>query len=147
MGNGIAKGLSVNAKTIILILLFVDIGFTIKMIKKYHAMKDAGYVREKTIEEQMEKRVMMAFGSAEAQKKIVADSTRQKEKAEKAAASLKEEDKKIRRISRELANAKARLLSENSRLQIDVKKLKEKLKVTEKESASLKRQISKLQPL
>ncbi|MFQ5561619.1 MAG: hypothetical protein ACE5FU_13700 [Nitrospinota bacterium] len=83
MGNGMFKGLSVNAKAIILILLFVDIGFTIKMIKKYHAMKDAGYVRERTLEEQMEKRVMKAFGSAEEQKKIVEDSTQQRKKLNK----------------------------------------------------------------
>ena len=39
MGNGTVKGLSVNAKTLILVLLFVNVGFASKMINKYYAMK------------------------------------------------------------------------------------------------------------
>ena len=49
MGNGNSKGLSVNAKTIILLILFLDVGFTFKMIHKYNDMKDAGFVREKNL--------------------------------------------------------------------------------------------------
>ncbi len=55
MGNGNSKGLSVNAKTIILILLFLNVGFTMKMVKRYQTTKDAGYMREQTFKEQMEK--------------------------------------------------------------------------------------------
>ena len=36
------KGLSVNAKSLILILLFVNVGFATKMINKYYAMKESG---------------------------------------------------------------------------------------------------------
>lgn len=54
MGNEAGKGLSVNAKTLILILLFVNVGFASKMINKYYAMKEAGYIREKTFHEQLE---------------------------------------------------------------------------------------------
>lgn len=117
MGNGKGVGLSVNAMTIILILLFLDVGYTIKMIKKYNTMKDAGYVREKTFGDYMEKRVMKAFGSVEEVKKIVEDSTRQKEEAEKIAASLKMQDMEIRRINRELTKAKMQLELEKTQLQ------------------------------
>ena len=117
MGNGDFKGLSANAKTIILILLFLNVGYTIKMIKKYNTMKDAGYVREKTFEDYMEKRVMRAFGSVEEMKKIVEDTTRQREVAEEVAASLKTQDMEIRRINRELAEAKMQLELEKTQLQ------------------------------
>ena len=85
MGNGNSKGLSVNAKTIILILLFLNVGFTMKMVKRYQTTKDAGYMREQTFKEQMEKRVQKAFGSAEEFSKIIEEASRQKVEAEKIA--------------------------------------------------------------
>jgi len=117
MGNGNSKGLSVNAKTIILILLFLNVGLTIKMIKKYQTTKDAGYVREQTFKEQMEKRVQKAFGSAEEFYKIIEDATRQKVEAEKIAGSFKEQDTKIKRINKELERAKSLLEYEKIQLQ------------------------------
>lgn len=117
MGNGKWAGLSVNATTIVLILLFLNVGYTIKMIKKYNTMKDAGYVREKTFEEFMEKRIMKAFGSAEEMKRIVEDTTRQKEEAEEIAASLRKQDMEIRRINKALEHAKTQLEVEKSQLQ------------------------------
>jgi PAS domain S-box-containing protein len=115
MGNG--KGLSVNATVIVLILLFLNVGYTIKMTRKYHAMKDAGYVREKTFEEFMEKRIMKAFGSAEEVKKIVEDTTRQKMEAEEIAVFLRKQDMEIRRINKELEHAKTQLEMEKTQLQ------------------------------
>jgi PAS domain S-box-containing protein len=117
MGNGKGTGLPVNAATIVLILLFLNVGYTIKMIKKYNTMKDAGYVREKTFEDYMEKRVMRAFGSVEEVKKIVEDTTRQREEAEEVAASLRKQDMEIRRINKELENAKTQLEVEKNQLQ------------------------------
>jgi PAS domain S-box-containing protein len=117
MGNGGSKGLSVNAKTIILILLFLNVGLTIKMVKKYQTTKDAGYVREQTFKEQMEKRVQKAFGSAEEMYKIVEDASRQKMEAEKIAEALKEQDAKIRYINKELEHAKKQLEYEKIQLQ------------------------------
>lgn len=117
MGNGKWAGLSVNATTIVLILLFLNVGYTIKMIKKYNTMKDAGYVREKTFEEFMEKRIMKAFGSAEEMKRIVEDTTRQKEEAEEIAVSLRKQDMEIRRINKALEHAKTQLEVEKSQLQ------------------------------
>ena len=128
MGNGTVKGLSVNAKTIILILLFLNVGYTIKMTQKYYTMKDAGYVREKTFEENMEKRVMRAFGSVDEVKKIVEDTTRQREEAEEVAISLKEQDTRIRLINKELERAKTQLEYEKAQLQESEKHKRQLLK-------------------
>jgi len=117
MGNGKGKGFSINAKTIILILLFLDVGFTIKMINKYNSMRDAAYVREKTFEEQMEKRVMRAFGSVEEMYKIVEDTARQRGESEEFANSVRKQDEKIRRINKELEHAKTQLEEEKTQLQ------------------------------
>ncbi|MCP5007774.1 MAG: hypothetical protein GY941_28130 [Planctomycetes bacterium] len=132
MGNIKGTGLSVNAKTIVMILLFLNVGFTVKMINKYHEMKDAGYVREKTFEEQMQKRVMKAFGSVEEMNKIVEDATRQKEDAEKIVASIRDQSAENKRINNELSSAKTKLLAERSRLQNTIEELRAKLKEAEK---------------
>ena len=109
MGNGNSKGLSVNAKTIILLILFLDVGFTVKMIHKYNDMKDAGFVREKTFAENMEKRVMKAFGSPEEALKLVEDASRQKEEAEKIAAALRTENAAMKSKNRQLTEEIERL--------------------------------------
>src|SRR5574342_373014 len=102
MGNESVKGLSVNAKTLIMILLFVNVGFAFKMINKYYAMKEAGYIREKTFQGQLEKRVMKAFGSMEELNKMVSDITRQKEDAEKIADSFKIQDEQLKIANKKL---------------------------------------------
>ena len=104
MGNGNSKGLSVNAKTIILLILFLDVGFTVKMIHKYNEMKDAGFVREKTFAENMEKRVMKAFGSPEEGYKLIEDAVKQKQAAEKDAATLRTENASLKSKNRQLAD-------------------------------------------
>ena len=109
MGNGNSSGLSVNAKTIILLILFLDVGFTVKMIHKYNEMKDAGFVREKTFAENMEKRVMKAFGSAEEAKKLVEDAVQQKQEAEKIAVSLRTENANLKSKNRQLADENEKL--------------------------------------
>jgi chromosome segregation ATPase len=126
MGNGNSKGLSVNAKTIILLILFLDVGFTIKMINQYNDMKDAGFVREKTFAENMEKKVMKAFGSAEEAKKLVEDAALQKEEAENIAASLRSEDAMLKSKNRELTETISKLNAEREQLQEKIKELKEK---------------------
>jgi multidrug resistance efflux pump len=126
MGNGSSKGLSVNAKTIILLILFLDVGFTIKMINQYNEMKDAGFVREKTFEQNMEKRLIRAFGSAEEAKKLVGDAVRQKEDAEKIAASLRAEEANSKSRNRQLSEANTELRSIVLDLQEKIKKLKKK---------------------
>ncbi len=126
MGNGSSKGLSVNAKTIILLILFLDVGFTIKMINQYNEMKDAGFVREKTFAENMEKRLMRAFGSAEEAKKLVGDAVRQKQEAENIAASLRAGEAGFKSEVRQLTEANEKLKSTVLQLQEKVKKLKKK---------------------
>ena len=124
MGNGNSKGLSVNAKTIILLILFLDVGFTVKMIHKYNEMKDAGFVREKTFAENMEKRIMKAFGSPEEALELVGEAVREKEEVEKLAATLRTEHASMKSKNRQLTEANSRLITEVSRLQEKVKSLK-----------------------
>ena len=117
MGNGNSKGLSVNAKTIILLILFLDVGFTVKMIHKYNEMKDAGFVREKTFAENMEKRIMKAFGSPEEGFKLVEEAERQKEEAEGIANTLRGQDSKMRYINKKLERTTEQLKMEKVQLQ------------------------------
>ena len=120
MGNESVKGLSVNAKTLILILLFVNVGFASKMINKYYAMKESGYIREKTFHEQLQQRVMKSFGSMEEMNQMIADITRQKEEAEKVAGSVREQDEQLKLVNKKLEDAKARLEEEKARLQKEI---------------------------
>ena len=126
MGNGSSKGLSVNAKTIILLILFLDVGFTVKMINQYNEMKDAGFVREKTFEQNMEKRLMRAFGSAEEAKKLVGDAVRQKEEAEKVAASLRAGEAGFKSEVRQLTEANEKLKSTVLQLQEKIRGIKKR---------------------
>ena len=162
MGNQVAKGISVNAKTLIVILIFVNVGFAVKMLNKYYKMKEAGYVREKTFQEQLEQRVMKAFGSMEELNKMINDITRQKEQAEKIAASLEEQDEQLRLVNKKLEDAKAKLEEEKARLQKEIwetedslslakktlsakdaiiQEITGKLETVKKENATLKKQI------
>jgi hypothetical protein len=124
MGNGNSKGLSVNAKTIILLILFLDVGFTVKMIHKYNEMKDAGFVREKTFAENMEKRIMKAFGSPEEALQLVEEAVSEKVEVEKLAATLRTEHASMKSKNRQLTEANSRLITEVSRLQEKIKSLK-----------------------
>jgi DNA-binding transcriptional MerR regulator len=124
MGNGNSKGLSVNAKTIILLILFLDVGFTVKMIHKYNEMKDAGFVREKTFAENMEKRIMKAFGSPEEALQLVEEAVSEKVEVEKLAATLRTEHASMKSKNRQLTEANSQLITEVSRLQEKVKELK-----------------------
>jgi hypothetical protein len=124
MGNGNSKGLSVNAKTIILLILFLDVGFTVKMIHKYNEMKDAGFVREKTFAENMEKRIMKAFGSPEEALQLGEEAVSEKVEVEKLAATLRTEHASMKSKNRQLTEANSRLITEVSRLQEKIKSLK-----------------------
>jgi len=120
MGNESIKGLSVNAKTLIIILLFVNVGFASKMINKYYSMKESGYIREQTFREQLEQRVMKSFGSMEEMNKMISDITRQKEEAEKVAGAAKEQDEQLRLTNKKLEDAKVKVEEEKTRLQKEI---------------------------
>ena len=132
MGNETTKGLSINAKTLIVILLFVNIGFAVKMISRYYTTKDAGYIREKTFHEQLQKRVQKAFGSTEEMSKVVADMTRQKEDAEKVAAAAKDQGDLLKVVNKKLEDAKVKLEEERARLQKQIWELEDALSQTKK---------------
>jgi chromosome segregation ATPase len=162
MGNETSKGLSVNVKTFILVLVFVNVGFASKMIHKYYAMKEAGYIREQTFKEQLEQRVMKSFGSIEEMNQMVADITRQKEEAEKLADSFKEQGEQLRFTNVKIEDSKSKLEEEKARLQKQIWELEDsllqgknalnsketliqeltsKIEVLEKENAELKERL------
>ena len=157
MGNETSKGLSVNVKTFILVLVFVNVGFASKMIHKYYAMKEAGYIREQTFQEQLEQRVMKSFGSMEDLNKMVSDITRQKEEAEKLADSFKEQGEQLRFTNVKIEDSKSKLEEEKARLQKQIWELEDslsqgkketliqeltsKIEVLEKENAELKERL------
>ena len=162
MGNESSKGLSVNVKTFILVLVFVNVGFASKMIHKYYAMKEAGYIREQTFQEQLEQRVMKSFGSMEEMNQMVADITRQKAEAEKLADSFKEQGEQLRFTNVKIEDSKSKLEEEKARLQKQIwdledalsqgknalnsketliQELTSKIEVLEKENAELKERL------
>jgi len=157
MANETSKGLSVNVKTFILVLVFVNVGFASKMIHKYYAMKEAGYIREQTFQEQLEQRVMKSFGSMEEMNQMVADITRQKEEAEKLADSFKEQGEQLRFTNVKIEDSKSKLEEEKARLQKQIWELEDslsqgkketliqeltsKIEVLEKENAELKERL------
>ncbi|HHT9110771.1 MAG TPA: hypothetical protein ACFYDZ_06370 [Candidatus Brocadiaceae bacterium] len=144
MGNETAKGLSVNAKTLIIILLFVNVGFASKMLNKYYKMKEAGYIREKTFHEQVEHRVMKAFGSMDELNKMVSDITRQKEDAEKMAASFKEQGDQLKVVNKKIEDEKAKVEAEKARLQKEIWELEDALSQAKKEISTKDATIQEL---
>jgi hypothetical protein len=105
MGNSEFR-LSINAKTIILILLLLNVGYAYKKIKQYSNIKEVGYIRERTDQEQIRKRMMKSFGSVEETDRLVADFAKQKEDAEALAATIREQDTQLSKVYKELKNTK-----------------------------------------
>jgi hypothetical protein len=87
-------------------------------------MKDAGFVREKTFAENMEKRIMKAFGSPEEALQLVEEAVSEKVEVEKLAATLRTEHASMKSKNRQLTEANSQLITEVSRLQEKVKELK-----------------------
>jgi chromosome segregation ATPase len=108
--------LSINAKTIILILLLLNVGYAYKKIKQYNIIKEVGYIRERTVEEQIRKRMMKSFGSVEEMELLIADFAKQKEYAENLETTIREQDKQISRAYKELKDAKSKNKEEKSYL-------------------------------
>ncbi|MBE7547718.1 hypothetical protein KsCSTR_14590 [Candidatus Kuenenia stuttgartiensis] len=129
MGNeqAKAKGFSVNAKTLIIILLFINIAFAAKMISKYYSMKDLGYRREKTFKEETTKRVMKAFASVEEANALVNEIKQQKEAAENAAKLLAQRELDLKRKNEEMNDAIAFLEAEKAKLQGEIWALEDQL--------------------
>ena len=108
--------LSVNAKTIILILLLLNVGYAYKKIKQYYHMKEVGFIRERTVQEQIRKRIMKSFGSVEEMERLVAVFAKYKENAEKLTTTLKEQEKQISKAYKELEDAKSKNREEKAYL-------------------------------
>ncbi len=100
--------LSINAKTIILILLLLNVGYAYKKIKQYNNIKELGYIRERTVQEQIRKRIMKSFGSVEEMDRLVTDFAKQKEDAETLVATVREQDKQLSKAYRDLEIARSK---------------------------------------
>ena len=124
------KGVSVNAITLIIILLFVNIGFAVKMFNTYYKMKETGYVRERSLYEQLEQRVMKSFGNREELNKLINDFIRYKEAAEKFATSFKKQGEQLKIVSKKLEDSKAKSEEEKARLQMETWALEDSLSQT-----------------
>ena len=98
--------LSINAKTIILILLLLNVGYACKKIMQYNHIKEVGYIRERSVQEQIRKRVNRSFGSVEEMDRLIVDFAKQKENADKLTATLKEQENQMSKVYRELEDAK-----------------------------------------
>ncbi len=108
--------LSVNAKTIILILLLLNVGYAYKKIKQYYHMKDVGFIRERTVQEQIRKRIMKSFGSVEEMESLVTLFAKQKENVEKLTTTLKEKEIQISKAYKDLEDAKSKTKDERNYL-------------------------------
>lgn len=108
--------LSINVKTIILILLLLNVGYAYKKIKQYNQIKEDGYIRERTTQEHIRKRINRSFGSIEEMDRLIADFTKQKEDAEKLAATLKGQEKQMSKVYRELEDVKSKSREEKDYL-------------------------------
>lgn len=100
--------LSINVKTIIIILLLLNVGYAYKKVRQYHHIKETGYIRERTVQEEIRKRIMKSFGSVEEIDRLVADFAKQKEDAEKLAKTIREQDKQIIKARKRLRDITSR---------------------------------------
>jgi hypothetical protein len=142
--------LSINAKTIILILLLLNVGYAYKKIKQYNHIKEVDYIRDRTVQEQIRKRMMKSFGSVDEMDRLIADFAKQKEDAEKLETIIREQDNQISRAYKELEDTKLKNETEKSYLHNKIRgmaagfsKRKEKHDQTSKTNVELQDSKSK----
>lgn len=100
--------LSINTKTIILIILLLNVGYAYKKICQYKHIKETGFIRERTVQEQIQKRIMKSFGSMEEMDSLIADIAKQKEDADKLATTIRKQEKQIIKADKELDDIKSK---------------------------------------
>ncbi len=100
--------LSINMKAVILILLLLNVGYAYKKIKQYSHINEVGYVREKTVQGQVRKRIMRSFGSVEEMDRLVDDFAKQKEDTEKLSSTIRKQEKQLSKAYKDLKNAKSK---------------------------------------
>lgn len=127
MGDESRKGLSVNAKTLIIILLFVDIGFALKLFDKYYKTKESGYIGEISLREQLKQRVMRSFGNQEELNRLIDEFIQYKEAVENITTSFKRQDEQLKLMSKMYEDSKAKLEEEKARLQMEAWALEDSL--------------------
>jgi len=100
--------LSINAKTIILVLLLLNVGYAYKKIRQYDGIKETGYIRERTVQDKIRKRIMKSFGSVEEMDRLVVDFAKQKEDAKIFSATIRDQDEQLSNAYRDLEIARSK---------------------------------------
>lgn len=100
-------------------MLFVDIGYALKLFDKYYKSKDSGYLRERSLYEQLEQRIMKSFGNREELNKLINDFIQYKEATEIFAHSFKEQGEQLKIVSKEFEESKTKFEEEKARLQME----------------------------
>ncbi len=116
MENNNEFRLSINVKTVILILLLLNVGYAYKKIQQHGRIKEVGYIRERTVQEQFRKRIMKSFGSVEEVDRLVSDFAKQKEDAEVLETTIREQDKRISKARKDLKDVKSKNRDERAYL-------------------------------
>lgn len=124
------KGASINAIILIIILLFVNIGFAVKMFNKYYKMKESGYIREISLHEQVKQRVMRSFGNQEELNRLIHDFIQYKEAAEKITASFKEQCEQLKLANKMFEDSQAQFEEEKARFHMERWTLEDSLSQT-----------------
>ncbi|GAX59237.1 homoserine kinase [Candidatus Scalindua japonica] len=142
--------LSINAKTIIIILLLLNVGYAYKKIKQYDNIKEVGYIRERTDQEQIRKRIMKSFGSVQERDQLVNDFAKLKEATKNLSAALQEKNEKINRVHKELEETKLKYKKERAYLHKKIRgmadgfsKRKDRYELRNKANKELKESTSK----
>ncbi len=108
------------------IIAFSKVG-TDKKFKQHNNIKEIGYISERTVQEQIRKRMMKSFGSVEELDRLVTEFAKQKKDAEAMAATIRVQDKEISKAYNELKDTKSKYETENLRLQKKIRNLEELL--------------------
>ena len=108
------------------IIAFSKVG-TDKKFKQHNNIKEIGYISERTVQEQIRKRMMKSFGSVEELDRLVAEFAKQKKDAEAMAATIREQEKQINKAFKELKDTKLKHETENLHLKKKLRDLEELL--------------------
>ncbi len=121
-------------RIIVLLIVFSLLTFVVLKIITFSKMeadnnniKETGYISERTIQEQIRKRMMKSFGSVEELDRLVAEFAKQKEDAEAMAATIREQEEQISKVYKELKDTKLKHETENLRLHKKLRDLEELL--------------------
>ncbi|MCP4266659.1 MAG: hypothetical protein GY777_14000 [Candidatus Brocadiaceae bacterium] len=121
-------------RIIVLLIVFTLLPFVVLKIIAYSKVgvdndniKEVGSISERTVQEEIRKRMMKSFGSVEELDRLVVEFVKQKEDAEAMAVTIREQEKQINKAYKELKDTKLKHGTEIIRLQKKLRDLEEQL--------------------